>query len=466
MSIRNPGGPTSGNGGSQLWSSVAAMGLRNVVPNVLNRKDQFGARERLETEIVWEEPEIAQKLLAQRATNILQNALFPNTVLFQFRAEDFTHHTDAYKLLEEKIGKIAGARPITKFGIQQRKDLIVEAKFASSMDTAKAITEAVHPMMIIRLSLSQLPPFATREELTVGLRTVLRAYGRLCQIKRCTNRGYFEGEAIVLLDTSPIDEVAWQPLERRLYLDVWDIFVPASFRGAPPICFACCQSGHIRRACPMLANITCFKCQGKGHIARRCRKEPVSDAEALDAYLEMSQEAESKSTHQMLEVAETTKVMSKKRGLDNEDMEYIVDMEDEEKVDEENMDEENADEGNLDKENMENILDEENNMKIHKNKVTEEEMTDAERREERDFLNTKDKYSIHKADLKVYKRKGIKGSQKLPSTDYKVSLQQKRTLSHKKQEGSNVTNKATVDLNNSPKLPTSDYMLSGPMANE
>ncbi|KAI9302693.1 hypothetical protein BJ944DRAFT_279544 [Cunninghamella echinulata] len=52
----------------------------------------------------------------------------------------------------------------------------------------------------------------------------------------------------------------------------------ASYKGAPPVCFQCRQSGHIRKDCPMMKQITCSRYLHKGHIARFC-KEKEDDIE-------------------------------------------------------------------------------------------------------------------------------------------------------------------------------------------
>ncbi|GAN01830.1 hypothetical protein MAM1_0012c01265 [Mucor ambiguus] len=75
-----------------------------------------------------------------------------------------------------------------------------------------------------------------------------------------------------------------QPLRCIMYLSAWDVYVPATYRGAPPICHFCRQSGHIRATCPVLAKRQCFKCRKLGHMARFCREEETPFEEALDEY--------------------------------------------------------------------------------------------------------------------------------------------------------------------------------------
>ena len=130
--------------GELSWSMVAARGRSKVtVPHSLNRKDSHGVNERLEHVVIYETPDIQQKWLTQRAAAILQNTLRPDTVVFEFQAKDFAHHTDAYKLLVQKLGPLEGngARPISRFGNSNRPELIIEVKFEEDATNVKAVTE-------------------------------------------------------------------------------------------------------------------------------------------------------------------------------------------------------------------------------------------------------------------------------------------------------------------------------------
>ncbi|CEP11038.1 hypothetical protein [Parasitella parasitica] len=80
----------------------------------------------------------------------------------------------------------------------------------------------------------------------------------------------------MIIDTSvgyQVGQGKWQeakPLSRMLYLSKFDCFVPATYKGAPPICHFCHQSGHIRSGCPQLTKRRCFGCDRPGHIVRFC----------------------------------------------------------------------------------------------------------------------------------------------------------------------------------------------------
>ncbi|KAI8087071.1 hypothetical protein BDF21DRAFT_222749 [Thamnidium elegans] len=60
-----------------------------------------------------------------------------------------------------------------------------------------------------------------------------------------------------------------------LYLEAWDTFVPASFKGAQPVCYYCRQAGHVKKNCPSLKLLKCFKYGDSGHTKRRCRSGNV-----------------------------------------------------------------------------------------------------------------------------------------------------------------------------------------------
>ncbi|CAO3613463.1 unnamed protein product [Mucor hiemalis] len=82
------------------------------------------------------------------------------------------------------------------------------------------------------------------------------------------------------------------------YIEAWDTFAPASFKGAQPICYYCREAGHVKKDCPELKKVNCFQCGASGHTQRRCRGAVKPDAlstttptfeEELDAYTQVRQ---------------------------------------------------------------------------------------------------------------------------------------------------------------------------------
>ncbi|KAG1160393.1 hypothetical protein G6F37_004026 [Rhizopus arrhizus] len=81
------------------------------------------------------------------------------------------------------------------------------------------------------------------------------------------------------------DSLTIRPLDRMLYLTAWDTYVPASFKGASPVCYYCRKSGHIRAACSSLAKQIRSSCGIRGHTVRYCTTLPITEQEELDNYL-------------------------------------------------------------------------------------------------------------------------------------------------------------------------------------
>jgi hypothetical protein len=265
--------------------------------------DEYGEKERLEYTTIWEEEDVAHKLIAKKAASILQCATYTEAVYFEFRKHDFKHYTEAFALISKEIGPLKGVRRVTRFSYQSTNTLMIEVQFVAPEDRIKAIKKGLIFQAIqykgtpandgitdklVRVTLCQLPYFLSDDVLVKQLLEGLRRYGKVCQIKKISNRGYFEGDAIVLMDINAVNGIKWQPLERKLYLEPWDMEVTASFRGAPPICYGCRESGHIRKDCPKMKNTTCYNCYGKGHFARHCKNPARTEKEALDEYVRMA----------------------------------------------------------------------------------------------------------------------------------------------------------------------------------
>lgn len=56
---------------------------------------------------------------------------------------------------------------------------------------------------------------------------------------------FFEGEVSIVLNRKQSDGVEYKQLQRMLFLEEWDVLVPARYTGADKVCYFCRKSGHI-----------------------------------------------------------------------------------------------------------------------------------------------------------------------------------------------------------------------------
>lgn len=276
------------------WTTVVSRGLKTKVPTPLRRITTEGKRDSYSTSVLYEDPEIAAYTRSQQVNSILQTSLAPKAVVFDFPASIFSHHTDAYKIIEEQLGPVHcnGFNPISRRDPRQSGNLIISTEFEDTMTIAKAISSGVvvddiqyrataykdtgsDDTSLTRVNISVYRLEGGDDVLLAGLLASLLYYGKVHQIKKVLCRNYFEGEISVLLDrtvTGKEDSSTYQTLTRMLYLEAWDTFVPASFKGAQPVCYYCRQAGHVKNSCPSLKQLKCFKCGDNGHTKRRCRQ--------------------------------------------------------------------------------------------------------------------------------------------------------------------------------------------------
>lgn len=296
------------NSESLKWSQVVAKAAgMKVVTSSRSPRDTST----ITTDIIYELPEFTQQQLARKAASIIRQALSPESVLFSFPLNVFEHRTDAYQLIIDQIGPLKSIRPLSNYEVRARRDLLIAAKFTCPEHTHAAINSGVvvddivykasptisgaeNPLVRVQINLLH---NADDDDLEKGLLRSLKYYGKVYQIRRTLCNGFFEGQLTVVLDPqygyeddsgSKRDA---QPLQRMLYLEAWDVFAPASFKGAAPICFYCRQAGHIRNACPELAKRVCFGCGAHGHTRRFCRarvNEEQSETELLSQYEQLS----------------------------------------------------------------------------------------------------------------------------------------------------------------------------------
>jgi hypothetical protein len=126
----------------------------------------------------------------------------------------------------------------------------------------------------IRVNLSHIP-LKLNQYLGEALNKPCSPIGEVKQIRKYTNmNGRYFGVAAIILDRKEENQKDYEELSRMIYLESQDIFIPATYIGAPKICFHCRLAGHVRNDCPELAAIQCHKCNGYGHFRRYCKSKP------------------------------------------------------------------------------------------------------------------------------------------------------------------------------------------------
>ncbi|CAO3689226.1 unnamed protein product [Umbelopsis vinacea] len=276
------------------WSEIVRRGQELKIPAARSRPLTITTAARNVPVTVFEAEGYAHQRRSKQAEHILKRALHADTVLFELNAEEIVKD-DVYDLLTKEIGEATGFRPIHEYQGGQRGNLLIEAKFVDPEHVTKACQQGVTIKGIqyyatpsidvaerdfVKVNLSHLP-LENRETLKEGLLQSI---------------GYFEGEGTVILDvTSPAAGTHYESLMRMLYLAEWDNYFLASFEGAPPVCYMCRLTGHIKKGCPEMANFKCYKCQETGHMRRDCPRTVYkprgrqSAPEDIDNYISATQ---------------------------------------------------------------------------------------------------------------------------------------------------------------------------------
>lgn len=286
---------------TESWAQKVAKGLKAKVPTPMMQKDIMGDRIDLQPVVIYEDVHLKDHLRIFKSEQIIQQTLEDNSVIFEIPKKEFATFSEMYRVIEKQIGKIDGVIALNKFGTNLRGNIFIEVTFMDNDHNSKAIQEGIifkevnykaspskltksdtAPKMV-RVHLSYVPK--KQAALVEGIFESMRRYGKICEIKKMLYDGFFEGQVSVLLDINDDDnEVKYQPLQRMLYMEYWDRYLPASFKGAPPVCYQCRQSGHIRKHCPMMKQLTCSRCLEKGHTARFCKMKEADFQKELCQY--------------------------------------------------------------------------------------------------------------------------------------------------------------------------------------
>lgn len=236
------------------WSTVAARGVHKKVITPQRPAANLDSKYKLVPTLVFENEDIKDEIITLKATNIVQQALTPGSVLFSFPSTLFAHRTEAYEMIQEQISFAVQFRTLSLYRQKLGRDLLIEANFRKDEEALKAVEKgviksgvaykaslakdptAINKLGHVQLTIVHIP---NMETFLADLMDSLSYYGKVYQVKKYTCRGHFEGQVSVLIDTSANHTNAKgetcepEPLTRLLYLNAWDIYVPASFKGAP-----------------------------------------------------------------------------------------------------------------------------------------------------------------------------------------------------------------------------------------
>ncbi|KAI8059599.1 hypothetical protein BC940DRAFT_323784 [Gongronella butleri] len=291
--MASPGGPKVLSY-AQAVSAAAAFKPFRVHQTAPDKKSIFG-RVTTNFERLYADPSLKGDLRVHNVERLYQRALNPTHALFELPTGHFNSTVEMYQLIAKEVGPIIGATPITEDN-QDKDFTLLDVAFKTTESVEKAITQGVVvkgvtylatpskrgdnqkvPMALTRVFI-RYGPLVEDEELVQGMLESCQAYGRVLEISKGLRGAFYEGELSVLLDRSfdpevPGEDKKYLPLQRSIVLTQWDIVVPVTYRGAPPICNQCRQVGHIKAECPQRR---CYGCGQLGHFKRECQfKKPM-----------------------------------------------------------------------------------------------------------------------------------------------------------------------------------------------
>ncbi|KAI7879338.1 uncharacterized protein EV154DRAFT_429116, partial [Mucor mucedo] len=190
------------------------------------------------SKVIYQSEDLECLIRMQKATEIVKQALTPDSALFSISASLIQHRTEAYKLIETQCGPVHDFRPISNYGSSLDRDRLIEAKFVDDSSFDKAIFTGVtikntvmkgtysidcemYKPAHVKILFLYIPD---KEDFLKKLMKSLLVYGEVLQVKEYTCGGYFEGELSGILNTttgySDDDSAVFanEPLLNNLYL--------------------------------------------------------------------------------------------------------------------------------------------------------------------------------------------------------------------------------------------------------
>ncbi|KAI8093748.1 uncharacterized protein BX664DRAFT_358151 [Halteromyces radiatus] len=229
--MTSPGINVHHHANDESWAQKVAKGLQAKVPAPMNSRDLMSDQIHYTAVTLYEDEHLKDQIRIHRAEQIIQQTLEEEARQYLLEVT-FVENQHACDAIEKGI-------------------IINEVNYRASPTRLHGSTQ---PLRMTRVFLNYVPK--KQSVLKEGILESMKFYGKVCEIKKMMNGNFFEGQISILLDTNDdgVDKKC-RPLQRMLYMSHWDRYIPATFKGAPPVCYQCRQAGHIRKECPVMKHV-------------------------------------------------------------------------------------------------------------------------------------------------------------------------------------------------------------------